>query len=362
MRSSRLKSHLLAFAPFLAQNFWSPGQPRKVSTFCILHRNGVLMTRDKPPGRRAIGKRLVLAVVVAVAVGLFVLYLMMNPERKRLDEPVREQLGGSYLRLSQGVTHYALEGPEDGHVVVLVHGGTIPMFTWDEISPGLTRAGFRVLRYDMFGRGRSDRPGVEYNRALYLEQLVELLGALELQEPVDVVALSFGGATAVNFTAHYPDRVRKLALIAPLVHDYPVPAVVRPPVIGELFARFVGRRMVVDRARTYFGSAESAQRYAALFTEQVSYDGFQSSMLSMLRHDALTDYRDAYATVGAQDRRVLLIWGTRDSEITEEMIDTARALIPRVEFHAVDGAGHGIVFQNKRQVQQLLIDFLRESE
>jgi pimeloyl-ACP methyl ester carboxylesterase len=41
--------------------------------------------------------------------------------------------------------------------VVLVHGATVPMFTWDSIVPGLVAAGYRTVRYDMWGRGHSDR-------------------------------------------------------------------------------------------------------------------------------------------------------------------------------------------------------------
>lgn len=299
-------------------------------------------------------------ILIATAAGIGAVYMALNSEREAMDDTVRVRLGGSYLRLTHGVTHYALEGPDDGPVVVLVHGGTIPMFTWSEIVPGLTDRGFRVLRYDMYGRGRSDRPAVEYNRALYLEQLVELMDGLGFRDRVDIVGLSFGGATAVNVTAHYPARVRRLALIAPLVYDYPVPAVVRPPGIGELFARFFGRRMVIARANDQFDDTESAPHFAALFAEQTAYSGFQRSLLSMLRHDALTDYRDSYRTVGSQDRNVQLIWGTRDTEITAAMIDTARALLPQVEFHPIPGADHGIVFQHARRVQDLLIQFLQD--
>lgn len=304
-------------------------------------------------------KRIIVLVVAASAIILVGLFLMSNLEKKKLDDAARTQLGGSYVRLSKGVTHYALEGPENGPVVVLVHGGTIPMFTWDELSPGLTAAGFRVLRYDMFGRGFSDRPTMEYNRALYLDQLVELLDALHIYDPVDLVGYSFGGATVINFTAHYPDRVRTMALISPVVYDYPVPAALRLSVVGEFLGRVIGVRKIIDRANSVLGSTKLAQHHAALFAEQVSYEGFLDSLLSMMRSDALGDYRDRYAAVGKQNRRVLLIWGTRDAEITKEVITTAQALIPQVEFHAVDDAGHGIVFQNTEQVRRLLIDFLQ---
>ena len=54
--------------------------------------------------------------------------------------------------------------------------------------------------------------------------------------------------------------------------------------------------------------------------------------------------------VGTQNRSVLLIWGTDDTEVTENMIGTARELIPRVEFQPVEGAGHG--FGNHRRQER----------
>jgi len=80
--------------------------------------------------------------------------------------------------------------------------------------------------------------------------------------------------------------------------------------------------------------------------EQTTYKGFQRSILSMLRNDALGDYSKAYQIVGKQKRDILLIWGTADTEITKEMITDIRSFIPRLKFKPVEGVGHGIVCQN----------------
>ena len=302
---------------------------------------------------------LIILVVVALAIILVTLYLVMNPEKRELDEATRARLGGTYVRLSRGVTHYALEGPLKGQVVVLVHGAPmIPMFAWDEIAPILTAAGFRALRYDMYGRGYSDRPRVTYNRALYHDQLLELLDALNLHEPLDLLGYSFGGAIVTDFAAQHPERVRRLALISPIVYNYPTPRAFRLPVIGEFLGRIIGVRTVTKRANSMVEGTRFGQHHSALFAEQTTYKGFQASLLSMIRSDAIGDHRDSYKAVGKQKYRVLLIWGSRDTEIPEEVINTARKLIPQVEFHVVQDAGHGILFQKPEQVSAILINFL----
>ena len=57
-----------------------------------------------------------------------------------LDESTRAQLGGTYVNLSPGTVHYELVGPTDGGIVVLVHGGTVPMWAWDSQVAALTEA------------------------------------------------------------------------------------------------------------------------------------------------------------------------------------------------------------------------------
>jgi len=298
---------------------------------------------------------LCIAVMLLAAIGA---YVALDPEQQTLDERTRTRLGGTYTELADGISHYQLAGPADGPVVVLVHGATVPMWTWDHLTASLAASGYRVLRYDKFGRGYSDRPATDYNRDLYQRQLRDLADRLALKTPFDLIGLSMGGATAVNFTAHYPERVRKLVLIAPVIHDFEVPTVFRIPVVGEFAARLVGIRFIVNRFADLLAAIPDFDTYHRLFLEQTTYRGFQQSLLSMIRGDALGNYDAAYRTVGEQKRDTLLIWGTHDAEITRDMIDAVRGYIPGVRFKAVEDTGHGIVFQKPVLIRRTIVDFL----
>ena len=81
------------------------------------------------------------------------------------------------------MVHYELEGPADGQPVVLVHGFSVPYYIWDPTFPALAAAGLRVLRYDLFGRGYSDRPDLPYTMELFVRQLKDLLEALQVNKP-----------------------------------------------------------------------------------------------------------------------------------------------------------------------------------
>ena len=85
------------------------------------------------------------------------LYTGFDRESETLTDAVRSQVSGSFLRLADGVVHYELAGPPptvlDARTVVLIHGFSVPYYIWDPTFEALAQAGFRVLRYDLYGRG-----------------------------------------------------------------------------------------------------------------------------------------------------------------------------------------------------------------
>ena len=135
-------------------------------------------------------------------------------ETKDLDETARRQADGSFISLTDGITHYELDGPENGRLVVLVHGFSTPYFIFDTTFEFLVNSGFRVLRYDLIGRGYSDRPRVDYNIQLFVRQLKDLLDALGLKQ-VNLVGLSMGGPITTSFVSEYPEYVSRQVLIDP---------------------------------------------------------------------------------------------------------------------------------------------------
>lgn len=67
-------------------------------------------------------------IVILVLLVPACIYVNLDREDKVLNEATQQQLGGTYVTLSSGVTHYELDSTKNGHVVVLVHGATIPMW------------------------------------------------------------------------------------------------------------------------------------------------------------------------------------------------------------------------------------------
>ena len=104
-------------------------------------------------------------------------------ESLELDEKARASIRGEFVLLEDGYTHYELGGPQNGSPVVLLHGFSVPYFIWDPTFDFLTHKGYRVLRYDLFGRGFSDRPKTRYTLDLFCKQLRGILDRLEIGQP-----------------------------------------------------------------------------------------------------------------------------------------------------------------------------------
>jgi pimeloyl-ACP methyl ester carboxylesterase len=289
---------------------------------------------------------------------------IFRSETRELDDEARCQTQGSYIRLSEGITHYELGNAAGGETVVLVHGFSVPYFIFDPTFEFLSCQGFRVLRYDLFGRGYSDRPDGNYNIERFVKQLADLLDALSIQAPVSLAGLSMGGPITAGFTARFPERVNKLILIDP--------AGARPillarllkaaaaPGIGEAILNLAGDGGIAGKVFSAIFSRELVGHFRLKYLEQTRYRGFRNAILSTIRNDMLGSFIDTYRMAGLLDKPVLLIWGRHDTTVPLRHSDDLRAAMPTVEFHIIEDSSHIPHYQNPAETNALLLEFLRK--
>jgi pimeloyl-ACP methyl ester carboxylesterase len=105
-----------------------------------------------------------------------------------------------------------VEDVGEGPVVTLLHPGLWDRRTWDPQMQLLQDEGFRVIRYDQRGYGRSDppEPGVAFSAVRDLEVVLD---AREVSRTA-LVGCSMGGSLAIDATLTFPDRVWALVPIA----------------------------------------------------------------------------------------------------------------------------------------------------
>lgn len=284
-------------------------------------------------------------------------------ETEELTSAARAHAEGQFVRLSDGYTHYELGGPAQAEAVVLVHGFSVPSFIFDPTFDFLTRSGWRVLRYDLFGRGWSDRPNVRYDVDLFCKQLQDLLDTLGCDEPVNLVGLSMGGAIAVTFTARFPQRVRRLTLIDPAgARAVSLPWTlwaVTLPGVGELALGLFGSVTLLKGVASDLFGPELVVEFQRRYRVQMKYQGFRRALLSTMRHGMLGDFSAAYRAVGQHGTPTLLFWGENDVTVPFSYSQFVRETIPQVVFHPVAGCGHIPHYERPEEVNVRLLAFLQ---
>ena len=313
-------------------------------------------------------RKLLRTIAGTLAILMFILavaYFIANTEKEPLNDEVRSGLPGQFVQLSNGVTHYQLNGREDAPTVVLVHGFSVPYYVWDPTFDALIDAGFRVLRYDLYGRGYSDRPDVEYNLDLFTEQLEQLLSALNIDKPLSLVGLSFGGPVVARFANQHPEQVRGLVFFDPQVAPVSTTDIspMNVPFVGEYFmAVYVAPVMLPRSQSDDFYQPERFPDWEDRYRVQMQYTGFKRAILSTIRNmvgmDALREYRK----LESGNYPIALFWGQEDQTVSSADIALLREAIPELEFHSVEQAGHLAHYERPEVVNPILIEFLRKIE
>ena len=282
-------------------------------------------------------KKLANAVAVLVAivcVWVVATYIAKNPEHRDLDDAARRTAPGRFVRLFDGVTHYRIDGPDSGRTVVLVHGFSVPYYIWDSTAAALAGAGFRVLRYDEYGRGWSDRPNLSYTADLYDRQLTQLLDSLNIHAPVDIAGVSAGGAVVATFGSRHPARTRSVVLVDPVagVHGgvrFPY----NLPGVGPLLWQAFVVPGMADGQMTDFAHPERFPDWVSRYREQTQYRGFGRALLASRHAMAGQQLDSVYRALGATSVPVLLLWGTKDETVPFANNASVRADIPHAEYH-----------------------------
>ena len=285
-------------------------------------------------------------------------------ETKELNDLTRKDLSGSFIELPDGVTHYELNNPEKENTVILVHGFSVPYFIYDPTFEFLTQSGFRVVRYDLFGRGFSDRPDTRYNIDLFVKQLADLLDALHFTRPVTLIGLSTGGPITAMFTARFPEKVNKLVLIDPIGAKILALARVLKaaamPIVGEAMISLFRSDGIVKNIASNLLDRKLVGQFQDRYIASMQFKGFKRGILSSIRNGILDSFLKTYERVGKMDKPVLLFWGRNDPTVPFKHSDDLLAAMPNREFHVIENCGHIPHYEKPEEVNPILLEFLRK--
>lgn len=244
----------------------------------------------------------------------------------------------------------------NGAPLLLVHGFPSNAAAWSSIVPRL-EAERSMVALDMVGFGQSTRqPRQPMNGDAYADRLVMLLDALGL-ERIDVAGLSWGGSVVQRLAARYPQRVRRLVLIAAVSAAHVLPLRTANLVGLAVAVRFPSLARAAVRRFLVRSSADPDLPVEALvraYVDPLRRPGTLAAMRRFVRDTAATQPID----LGAITAPTLVVVPQADRIVPPAMGAEIATLIPNARYEPIAGVGHAVQFEAPDRLVALMRDFL----
>jgi non-heme chloroperoxidase len=254
-----------------------------------------------------------------------------------------------------------------GRPVVLIHGWPLNGESWAPQVPALTEAGYRVVRYDRRGFGRSDQPMTGYGYNTLADDLDGVLTELDLRD-VTLVGFSMGGGEVARYiTRHGEDRLHSVVFAA-AVTPYMLQGDGNPdgPLTKQQAAEMTrdltkDQDAFYDQFTTQFFSvngelkvSEQERRNAIAQAEQAD----KKAALACMTSFGTTDFRDDLPNVTVP---TLVLHGDGDGTVPFEGSGRrTHEAVKQSELLLVPGAPHGLNVSHAAEFNRGLTEFLRQ--
>ena len=308
--------------------------------------------------------------LIVVFILLWLPYFIKTNSLKTISETDLPEVGG-WAPLAHGNLYYRWYEPEisNNEIVVLVHGFSTPHFVWDGMKEFLVDAGYKVLVYDHFGRGFSERPSVVYDQDLYVESLKGLLDYQNISQSVHLVGYSMGGPVVGYFTQQYPDSVKSISFIAPagFMKEDSVSRIAIMPVVGDWFWQVFGKWLYFREVRNEATSSDdsvglSESKFVKKYSVQMKYKGLIEALLSTVRNFNFFNAKRMFDKVGDLKIPTITIWGTDDGVVPFAGSSELMQSIPHSELKIINEGKHDIAYANPSVVGNTILEFLDKQQ
>jgi 3-oxoadipate enol-lactonase len=230
---------------------------------------------------------------------------------------------------------YALRGSAR-RTVVLVHEAGGCLESWDGVAEALQRD-VRTLTYDSRGAGLSEKPTGAVMLDDFVHDLIALLDALGITEPVTVVGCAVGAAVSIRFAARNTARTAGLVALAPAT------GIAAPDRAGVLaLAARIESEGVRSRVLERFDHSYAADYFAG----RSDRDCVRARLLHADPRSYAQLYRmlcdlDMSADLSQLAVPTLVVAGRRDRTRPPELVEAVARAIPGARFEILD-TGHAM--------------------
>jgi pimeloyl-ACP methyl ester carboxylesterase len=261
-----------------------------------------------------------------------------------------------------------VDGPEDGELVVLLHGFPQTSASWRDQIAALAAAGYRALAPDQRGYSPRARPTelAAYAMPELVSDVIAFADALGA-ERFHLAGHDWGGAVAWQVAGRHPDRLHTLAAIST-----PHPEALLRAYHGDLG----GDQAERSGYMTFFRQPDSQDRmlendaaiFRLLFAGSGMPEGREQPYIEALGTPqalgaALNWYRAASVAdaegLGPITTPTLYVWSTDDLALGREAAEaTAQCVEGPYRFAVIEGVSHWVPEQAPDRLNRLLLDHI----
>ena len=252
-------------------------------------------------------------------------------------------------------------GPQDGEVVLLLHGFPQTSWSWRGVWPVLAEAGYRVVAPDQRGYSPDARPvGLEHYRMT--ELVADALSVLDAvgAEPAHVVGHDWGAAVAWQVAGRHPDRVRTLTAVS-VPHPVAFVDALRSDPDQRARSRYMKdwqdpsaeEQLLNGGLDSVFAiPAVDAERYVQKMREP----GALTAALSWYRAQSLADLEG----LGPITVPTMHVWSDDDAALGPTAAHATGGHVDGpYRFEVLEGVSHWIPEQAAERLSSLLLEHLR---
>jgi len=285
------------------------------------------------------------------------LYFVLDRENIDINE-FRIDSGYQEVSLSDGITSYKDIGNKNNEVIVLVHGATFGSLAYEEYVNVFVENNYRVITYDQYGRGYSDRVHSNVSIELMEKQLKELIEHCKVEDVI-LYGVSFGAAVVAKYAANNPENISFIGYQVPLINSANIPllSIVKIPLYGDLLTRGFLVPSVLKRIGEYEGlmSKELLDHYIGQFEVIGTEKFFKKFFLGNAMGNRLNDHN----VIASNSIPSYFAYAEDDVEIDSQLVEEAIKLYDNPIVKKYSG-GHFFSSGRERKVAQEFIDSIKK--
>jgi pimeloyl-ACP methyl ester carboxylesterase len=296
----------------------------------------------------------------------FFLYFFQKLSLKSISDFRETKFSSKFIETASGdVVCYNFHGKKESELIILIHGFSFPKEVFDKNIDSFVKSGYRVLTFDHLGRGCSDRPYKKYDEDFYKDEIINLITSLNIKKPFYLLGYSMGGGVATVFASHFPEKIKKLILVAP-TGLMPEPRGQKRflliPGIGEFAMRFLGKDQIIDGIRNETNKNITNEKMFNSIKRQFDYKGTINALVSSYRYFINIDLTPYHKIIHENNIKVLAIWGSKDVDVPYESHYKFIESMPNIKMKSIKGAGHSVLYSHYELVNTEIKSFISSED